>query len=170
MIFVARGDGPRRYRGRGGADGPSALRQGPRGLARGPHSFAVGSAGDAPTARRLAASASSAAAAEVKPSSYDAARRGRQVRRDARTLLKREEEKCVLPGRAAARARLLYQNLPIEGLASGRSRRRVVGRGGRLLLSLTSAAIDPKGAGSAVLVSYRPLALSQTESLFQTLL
>ena len=29
--------------------------------------------------------------------------------RDARCPLKREEEKCVLPGRAAARARLLYQ-------------------------------------------------------------
>ena len=54
VVLVARGDGSRRYCGRGGADWPSALRQGPRGLARGPHLYSFR---DEPLQRgRLAAS------------------------------------------------------------------------------------------------------------------
>ena len=129
VVLVARGDGSRRYCGRGGADGSRRLGEGARGLARGPHF--IDCSEETPLLRGVSLLLLPPAA-EVKPSSYDAARRGRQVRRDAQSLLKREEEKCVLPGRAAARARLLYQNLPIEGLASGRSRRRVLGRRARL--------------------------------------
>ena len=105
--------------------------------------------GARPTSYRLlggrrpycAASLILSAAAEVEPSSYDAARQGRQVRRDVRSLLKREEEFCVLPGRAAVRARLLspiWLSKMSKDLASGRSRRRVVGRRAHLPSNLPS--------------------------------
>ena len=102
VVLVARGDGSRRYCGRGGADWPSALRQGPRGLARGPHSFAVGSAGDAPTARRLAFYEQG----RYKAGDWNASAAGPDV---PRCLLKRLRSFCLLPSRAARRARpVLY--------------------------------------------------------------
>ena len=85
------------------------------------------------------------------------------MRRDARTLLKREEEKCVLPGRAAARARLLYQIC----LAEAWRQDGVVDASSGVVHAFLQASQDQKQAGLAVLVSYRPLAFSQPESLWR---
>ena len=127
VVLVARGDGSRRYCGRGGADRPSALRQGPRGLARGPHLYSFR---DEPLQRGRPA-ASFRGPRQVRSKSGTRAKRSeRDERTGCARQLKRVKAFCFLPGCRRSRA---VDSLPLPAakllyLASGRSRRRAVGR------------------------------------------
>ena len=164
MIFIARGDGAGGDGRRGGADGSRRLGEGARGLARGPHLYSFR---DEPLQRgRLAASFRG----KAQVWDWGAAQRGRRAHTLRVRQLKRGIAFCFLPGCRRSRAGGSFAFACGQSFYTWRQDGVFDASSGVVHGSLQASRarfFDPKRAGSAVLVSYRPLALSQPSHFFR---